>query len=289
MNYNFSPILAGTMLWGQWGRKLSPLEMADLINFCVAQGITTFDHADIYGGYTTEESFGQALRISGMPRKDIQLISKCGIKMISDNKPYRIGHYDYGKAYIIASCEKSLKNLQTDYLDLFLMHRPSPLMQAEEIAEACLLLKAQGKITSFGLSNFTPSQTELIRQYIPVEYNQIEFSLSHHWPLTDGALDYMKLHQIRPMAWAPLGNVFKADNQENRRIRKVLGVLSKKYKSDEDTLLLNWVLRHPAKVIPVAGTADRDRISRLKNAATFEMEKEDWFELWVAAMGHPVP
>lgn len=289
MSEIFSPIVAGAMLWGKWGRKLAAPEMADLIRHFIDNGITTFDHADIYGGYTTEADFGEAFERAGIHRDSVQLISKCGIRMVSDNRPHRLGHYDYSLEYILQCCDLSLKNLRTDYLDLFLMHRPSPLMEGDIIAEAAGRLLAQGKIKAFGLSNFTPSQTELVRQYIPVVYNQIEFSVTHHLPLTDGQLDYMMRNSIRPMAWAPLGTVFKEDSPDNRRIRKVLDALSAKYGVEHDILLINWVMRHPSRIIPVVGTADTRRIMRLRQATEFTMEREDWFELYVAGMGHPVP
>ncbi len=289
MENAITPIVAGTMLWGKWGRELSTGEMASLMHHFVDNGITTFDHADIYGGYTTEAEFGEGWEYSGIARDKIQLISKCGIRMVSENRNHRIGHYDYDAAYIMDCCERSLQNLKTDYLDLFLMHRPSPLMEGEVIAEAASRLTEQGKIRSFGLSNFTPLQTELIRKFIPVSYNQIEFSVTHHSPLTDGQLDHMMLHNIRPMAWAPLGTVLKDDSADNRRIRKVLDSLSKKYGVEHDIILINWVMRHPSRVIPVVGTADLHRIMRLRQALSFTMEREDWFELYIAGMGHPVP
>jgi predicted oxidoreductase len=289
MNETFSPIVAGAMLWGQWGRKLDTAGMSELIRHFLNNGITSFDHADIYGGYTTEEQFGNAFVHSGVSRQAVQLISKCGIKMVSDNRTHRLGHYDYDLNYIISCCERSLQNLKTDYLDLFLMHRPSPLMEGDVIAEAASQLLAQGKIKSFGLSNFTPTQTELVRKYIPVSHNQIEFSVTHHSPVTDGQLDHMLLHSIRPMAWAPLGTALKDESPDNRRIRKVLDALSEKYGVDHDILLIQWVMRHPSRVIPVVGTADYHRIMKLRQATEFRMELEDWFELYVAGMGHPVP
>jgi len=268
---------------------MDTLTMCDLIQLCTLNGITTFDHADIYGSYTTEADFGEAFIKSGIKRSELQFITKCGIKLISPNRQNRVAHYDYTKEHIINSCNRSLTNLKTDYLDLFLLHRPSPLMDGAEIAEAIAILKEQGKILDIGLSNFTPSQTELIRKYIPVRYNQIEFSLTHHMSMTDGSLDHMRLYGIRPMAWAPLGVVFKESTPQTGRILEVLKAFSKKYQVDEDILLLNWVLRHPAKIIPVVGTGDSSRISKLKLADTFVMEQEDWFELWEASMGQQVP
>jgi predicted oxidoreductase len=289
MAQKFSDIIAGTMLWGKWGRKFNAHDMREVIRHCMLNGLTSFDHADIYGDYTTEADFGEAFDGAGINRQDVQFISKCGIMKITPDRSYTVAHYKYDKDYIISCCDRSLRNLRTDYIDLFLMHRPSPLMRGEEIAEAATTLKEQGKILSFGLSNFTPSQTELIRQYIPVEYNQIEFSVTHYHPMLDGSLDHMQLHRIRPMSWGPLGRVFKEDTPQSKRVRNVLHTLEKKYEVEDHILLLNWVLRHPAEVIPVIGTSDIARIGTLRQALQFTMDLEDWFELWQAGMGHPVP
>ena len=166
-----SPIIAGAMNWGIWDKNLNTKEMENMIHLCVENKITTFDHADIYGDYTTEADFGKALVSSKIDRTKIQLISKCGIQMVTKNRNNSIKHYEYSKEYITWSVENSLKNLATDYLDVLLLHRPSPLMQADEIAEAVAKLKAEGKIIDFGLSNFTASQTELIRQKTKVCFN----------------------------------------------------------------------------------------------------------------------
>ena len=181
MSIKLSPIIAGVMNWGVSDKNLNTTEMSHLINLYLANGITSFDHADIYGGYTTEASFGKALSESKINRKKIQLITKCGIEHISENRPKnKVKHYDYSAAYIIWSVENSLKNLQTDFLDVLLLHRPSPLMVADEIAEAVEKLKSEGKIIDFGLSNFTSFQTALISQKTEVNYNQIQFSATHH-------------------------------------------------------------------------------------------------------------
>ena len=212
MSVELSPIIAGVMNWGVWDKNLNTNEFTHLINLFIENGITTFDHADIYGGYTTEASFGKALSESKIDRKKIQLITKCGIQYVSENRPNNsIKHYEYSKDYIIWSAENSLKNLQTDYLDVFLLHRPSPLMQADEIAEAVSKLKADGKILSFGVSNFTSSQTELLRQKTEISFNQVQFSATHHEAMLDGSLDYMQIHNIKPMAWNPLGTVFRVE------------------------------------------------------------------------------
>lgn len=287
-NTQLSPIIVGTMHWGVWEKNLSLKEMIHLQNICLENRITTFDHADIYGDYTTETSFGKAFKESAIDREKIQLVSKCGIQHTKGRNNV-IKHYDYSKEYIIWSVENSLKNLQTDYLDVLLLHRPSPLMQADEIAEAVLKLKNEGKILDFGVSNFTTTQTELIRQKTEISYNQIQFSATHYESMLDGSLDYMQMHQIFPMCWNPLGSVFREDNEQTRRLKKVLVKLVDKYGVGADTILLAWILHHPAKIIPVAGTVNIARIQALQKAITLKLENPDWFLIWAESMGKNVP
>ena len=289
MNKNtLSPIIAGTMNWGVWDKNLSTSEMESMIQICLENKITTFDHADIYGSYTTEADFGKAFASSKINREALQFVSKCGIQHLSENRPNKIKHYDYSKEYIIWSAENSLKNLQTDYLDVLLLHRPSPLMQADEIAEAVAKLKTEGKILDFGLSNFTASQTELIRQKTVISYNQVQFSATNYKPMVDGSFDYMQIHNIQPMSWNPLGTVFREDNEQTRRMKKLLATLVSKYHFGSDTILLSWILQHPARVIPIAGTVNIARIQSLIKAVELPLEKEDWFAIWKASKGKDV-
>lgn len=288
MKTSLSPIIAGTMNWGVWDKNLTTTEMIHLIHICIENKITTFDHADIYGGYTTEAQFGKAFSESKIARDKMQLISKCGIQL-SESRNNKIKHYDYSKDYIIWSVENSLKNLQTDYLDVLLLHRPSPLMVADEIAEAVEKLKSEGKIIDFGLSNFTASQTDLIRQKTAVNYNQIQFSATHHEAMLDGSLDYMQVHNIIPMSWNPLGTVFREDIEQTRRLKKLLVQLVEKYGVGSDTILLSWVLKHPSKILPVAGTVNIARIQALMKAVELPLDNLDWFAIWTESMGNKVP
>ena len=286
---SLSPIIAGAMNWGVWDKNLKTKEMENLIHICFENKITTFDHADIYGSYTTEAQFGKALSNSRIKREQIQLISKCGIQMLAEKRNNTIKPYDYSKDYIIWSVENSLKNLKTDFLDVLLLHRPSPLMQADEIAEAVEKLKSEGKIIDFGVSNFTSSQTELIRQKTPISYNQIQFSATDYQPMLDGSLDYMQLHQIRPLSWNPLGSVFRQENMQTYRLRKLLATLVSKYEIGADTILLAWILKHPAHIIPIAGTVNVARIQALMKATELQLSQEDWFAIWTESMGNEVP
>ena len=290
MSVKLSPIIAGVMNWGVWDKNLNSNEMQHLIHLFLENGITTFDHADLYGGYTTEAAFGKALTSSKIDRKNIQLISKCGIQHVSENRPENVvKHYDYSKEYIIWSAENSLKNLQTDYLDVFLLHRPSPLMQADEVAEAVEKLKEAGKILSFGVSNFTSSQTELLRQKTEVSFNQIQFSATNHEAMLDGSLDYMQLHKITPMAWNPLGVVFRENTEQTQRLKLLFSKLVDKYHVGADLILLAWILQHPANILPVAGTINVSRIQQLMKAKSLVLDTQDWFAIWTESMGNKVP
>ncbi len=289
MSINLSPVIAGTMNWGVWQANFTTAQMIQLMHECIGYGITTFDHADIYGGYTTEEEFGRAFAESGIARDTIQLISKCGIQHTLGSRPTKVKHYDYSKEYIIWSAENSLKFLRTDHLDILLLHRPSPLMQPDEIAEAAEKLKREGKIKAFGVSNFTNTQTDLIRSRTEVYCNQIEFSATHFEPMLDGSLDYMQVHGIKPMAWSPIGSVFKAETERSERLKTLLFSFIEKYEVSADVILLSWIMRHPAGIIPVTGSTNTDRLKNQMRATRLQLELEDWFAIWTESMGEKVP
>jgi predicted oxidoreductase len=273
------------MTWGIWGKNFDQKQMIATMNCCLENEISTFDHADIYGEYSTEESFGKAFAESKIDREKIQLISKCGIQ--TENRS-GIKHYDYSSKHIIWSVENSLRNLKTDYLDLLLLHRPSPLMEADEIANVVEKLTSEGKILAFGVSNFTTSQIDLIQTKTKVAYNQIQFSATHFEAMLDGSIDFMQIQNIRPMAWNPLGNVFKLDDEKAARVKKIASELALRYDCELDVLLFSWILKHPSKILPVFGTTDSKRISKLMKATKIEMELQDWFAIWSASLGKKV-
>ena len=284
-----SNIISGTMGWGSWGHNLNLKEMENLINTCYELGINTFDHADIYGGYTTEGDFGKAFLNSGINRSDVFFISKCGIQYPSEKRKLALKYYDYSKEYIIKSVETSIKYLNADYLDLILLHRPSPLMDTNEIASAIDHLKNQGKIKAFGVSNFEFSQIELLKSNCEIELNQIEFSLTNNKSAFNGLFDYLLTNKIKAMAWSPLGTYFKSKDEKSKRIKKVLKPLIEKYDASEDQLLLAWIMNHPLKISPVIGTTNKERIKAAIESLNINMEKSDWFSLLVASQGHNVP
>jgi predicted oxidoreductase len=284
-----SSLVIGTMTWGLWGNALNTNEMINRIEGAIELGLNRFDHADIYGDYTTESEFGVALKQSNVARQNIELITKCGIQM-TKGRPNRVKHYQYDSQYIIESAERSLKNLGTDYLDLFLLHRPSPLIDTEEVGFAVATLLDQGKIKSFGLSNFLPHQVDSIMRFAPVEANQVQCSITHTDAMYDGTLDQAKQLNVEPMAWSPLGSLFKnVQDPSVARIREAAVDLLDKYDTDLAGLALAFLAKHPSKISPVVGTTKLDRLADAKKGFETELELEDWFILLEAAKGARVP
>ncbi|WP_103865145.1 aldo/keto reductase family oxidoreductase [Aquimarina sp. I32.4] len=289
----FSPIIAGCMNWGEWGVDLSVDQVCRLIEDCLDIGVSTFDHADIYGHYTTESLFGNAIQKKTSLRGKMKLITKCGIKLVTPNRPSnKIISYDTSKEYIISSVEKSLQNLKTEYIDLLLIHRPSPLMNPQEIAEAFTELKDSGKVLSFGVSNFTITQFEVLNSFIDLITNQVEVSPLCLNPFVDGVLGQCILKKIKPMAYSVMagGKLFSNDLDDREvRVKKVLTGLSEKYKARPDQILISWIIKHPSGIIPIVGSTKIDRIRLAVDALKITITDEEWFMIWEASEGKPVP
>ncbi len=288
-----SPIVAGVMKWGVWGADLNTHQVSTLIDQCVEVDITSFDHADIYGNYTTEALFGTALAELGSSfRQRIQLVSKCGIRLKAKERPAnRLKAYDSSKAYILQSVEQSLKDLRTDYLDLLLIHRPDPLMQPEEVAAAFDELRSAGKVLHFGVSNFTPSQFTLLQQHTELVTNQVACSALHLDPIFDGTFDQLQGQQKRPMIWAPFqgGEYFNETSSQGRRLRYTVQQIDKKYDHPgEDLILLAWLLSHPVGMLPILGTTKIERLRDALLALKMPLDRQDWFEILEASQGHEV-
>ncbi len=276
------------MRWGIWGANHSVKEIQKLIDVCVEENITTFDHADIYGSHTTEELFGNAWKDMDLKRENLQFISKCGIVMNSDKKPSALKYYNYNKDYILNCVDESLSNLKTDYLDTLLLHRPSPLMNPEVIAEAFTVLKDVGKVREFGVSNFSVSQFELINQYVPLVTNQIEISVNEISSFENGILDQLMSKGLRPTAWSVMGSYFSDQSDENIRIKKVIVELCDKYNAEENQILLAFILKHPSKIIPVIGTSKAETIRTLSKTLQIDLDLEDWFRILESIKGKEV-
>ena len=285
-----SPV-AGCMRWGVWGANFSTAEYRQMIESCLQYGISSFDHADIYGDYTTEAEFGDALKENPSLRQHLKLITKCGIQMLTPNRPeHSIKSYNTSKEHIIRSAERSLQHFGTDYLDVFLIHRPDPLLDPAEVAEAVDQLKQQGKILSFGVSNFLPHQTDLLSAYTLIEYNQVELSIIQLNAFSDGTLENCMQHKITPMAWAPLGGGLFTDESHPRfrAITVTASELAEKYNTGLNEILLAWLHTHPSGMQTVIGTTKIERLLQAKVAASIRLDREDWFKLLIASTGEDV-
>ena len=258
----------------------------------MALGITTFDHADIYGGYTVESMFGDALAAAPGLRDGMQIVSKCGIRIVAAARPgHGINHYDTSRAHVLASVENSLRALRTDRIDLLLIHRPDLLMDPDELAEALRLLLAAGKVLHFGVSNHTPGQVAMLRKRYPVFTNQIEFSPLQMRALADGTLEQCVDLGMRPMVWSPLagGRLFSGEDEQAHRVRAVLQDLAQRHGTTVATVAYAWILRHPSRPHPITGSG---RIAALREAVAaldIRLSTEDWYRVWIASMGHGVP
>jgi predicted oxidoreductase len=287
----FSRVIAGTMNFGIWGAKFSSQDYLTMVEKCLEYNVTTFDHSDIYGHYTVEDEFGKALAGRSSIRDQIQLITKCGIKLVTPNRSeHQIKSYDTSRDHIIRSVENSLRNLDTNYIDLLLIHRPDPLMNPNEIAEAFNSLKTQGKVLNFGVSNFTASQADMVHQVFPIIVNQVEISIIKLSCFTDGTLDYCIKEKMIPMAWSPLGGgkFFVEEDDRNKRIIAVSQWLAEKYSVSPEQILLAWLIKHPSGILPVLGTAKHERIRLAMEATKLDITREEWFMLWRASTGKEV-
>lgn len=288
-----SRMVAGLWRLAEW--DYSTQDLIEWIEACLEMGITTFDHADIYGDYECEALFGKAIKLKPSLRKKMQIVTKCGIKLTSSKFPERrINHYDTSASHIIASAENSLRNLATEQIDLLLIHRPDALMKADEVAQAFTELRDMGKVQHFGVSNFSPAQYDLLasRLDFPLVTNQIEFSVLHIDPAYDGSLDHAQQHRYKPMIWSPFGggSIFNGDDDRAKRLRETLTNISADYGNvGIDQIALAWILRHPSQPIPVLGSSKIERIQSATNAAKIALSREAWHRIWVASAGHGVP
>jgi len=287
----FSRTVAGVMRLREWDMDSDAIR--NFIHQCLDLGITTFDHADIYGSYTCETLFGQALADEPALRSHIELVTKCGIQLLSPNRPDTyVHHYDTSRAHIIASAERSLRNLRTDYLDLLLIHRPDALMDADEVAAALTELRAAGKALHVGVSNFMPWQFHLLQSRLdfPLVTNQIELSVLYLSPLHDGTLDQLQRLRVPPMVWSPVagGRLFTAGDERAARVRAALEVVGRGLGASVDQVALAWLLRHPARVLPVMGTGKIERLREAVAAESLTLDRQQWFTIWEASAGHEV-
>ncbi|PRC94649.1 aldo/keto reductase [Solimicrobium silvestre] len=282
----FSRIALGLWRLDSW--QLSTAKRLDFLQQAIALGITTIDHADIYG---SEAPFGEALALAPSLRTKIEIITKCGIVWRDEKSLLRVTHYDTSRAHIIASLENSLRLLGTDYVDLLLIHRPDPLMQADEIAEAFQLLQRAGKVRHFGVSNFTPAQFDLLASRHKLTTNQIELSPLHLDSLHDGTLDQCQRLSISPIIWSALGGgrVFNEHSPRAERLRVTLAALGAEYGVSATTIVYAWLLQHPSKPVVLTGSGRVFALREAVAAIGLTLTREHWFAVWCASTGTAVP
>jgi len=296
---NCSRIIAGFWRLKYWNMPVNSL--LDFVHGCLHLGVSTLDHADIYGDYTCERIFGEAVsggaaKIPESLRSQMQIVTKCGIGLQhSQTRPgIHHQHYNTDANYVVGAAEASLKHLRTDYIDVLLIHRPDALMKADETARGFEQLHKEGKVLFFGVSNFTPSQLSLLQSRLPFPLvtNQVECSVMHIDPLHDGTLDQCQEKRIAPMAWSPLagGRLFSEHTEQAARLREVLAAIGEETGGfTADQVAIAWLLRHPSGIFPVIGTGKTERVRSAAAALDISLSREQWYRIWSASTGTGVP
>jgi predicted oxidoreductase len=288
---HLSPIVAGCWRLLEWQHDTPAL--VRWIEQAVALGITSFDHADIYGDYAVEAAFGAALRSQPGLRDRLQIVTKCGIRLVSPARPaHALKSYDSSRAHLMASVEQSLRALHTDRIDLLLIHRPDLLMEPDELAETFRVLQASGKALNIGLSNHSASQFALLHRRFPaLATHQFEFSALQMGALSDGTLEQALDLRLPPMAWSPLGGGRLASGEDAQalRVRNVLAELGRARGVSAATMAYAWIRRHPASPIPITGSGRIEALREAAAALQVRVTAEEWYRVWQAGMGHEVP
>ena len=280
----------------------TPEEMNHFIHAALDKGLNWFDHADIYGGGMSEEVFGKALaEDTSVRREDLILQSKCGI---------RKGCYDLSKEHILNSVNGILERLKTDYLDVLLLHRPDALVEPEEVAQAFDELEQSGKVRAFGVSNHKPAQIELLKKYVKQDllYDQLQFSLPVSNMVANGmevnmetpgsldhdnsVLDYCRIHDMTIQAWSPFQmpawkGVFLGSS-EYPDLNRALQEIADAHQTTPTVIAAAWILRHPAGMQIITGTASENRLMEVCEAVNIHLTREEWYQLYLSA-GHPLP
>jgi predicted oxidoreductase len=284
-----SPIIAGCWRMASW-QQSTPQRLA-WIEACLELGITSFDHADLYGSYEVQSLFGQALALKPSLRSQMQLVSKAGICSLNAKFPNRkVKHYDSSAAHLIASAEQSLRDLRTDHLDILLIHRPDPLSDWDEIARTFEQLRASGKVLAFGVSNFSVAQFAALHARIPMITNQIEFSALQTQALHDGTLLQAQELKARPMIWSPLegGKLFQPGDAQAQRVHAAMQPIAQDLQVSIAAIAYAWVLRHPSRPLIITGTQRPEALADAVRATSIELTREQWTSIWQASLGHAV-
>ncbi|MEO0895605.1 MAG: aldo/keto reductase [Bacteroidota bacterium] len=292
MALTFSPVIIGTMRLGAWGANLSTSDLERYIDECVDLGLIDFDHADIYGHYTEEARFGEVLKRRPDLVTKLNITTKCSIKLVTENRPsFRLKSYDSSPEHIRKSVDQSLQDLGIEQIELLLLHRPDSLMNPHAVAAVFEELKAAGKVKHVGVSNYSPSQFDLLNSFTPLQTNQVEVSLLHLNALQDGTLDQCLKLGITPTAWSPFGGgeiFFESSNPRIQRIQKVAKELGEVHGAGVDQILLAWIFKHPAGIVPVTGSSKISRIKTALEASKIQLSHEEWYMLLEASTGEEV-
>jgi predicted oxidoreductase len=288
-HHEHSSIIAGLWRLTEW--RMDVKARVRWIEQALELGINTFDHADIYGDYRAETLFGEALKAAPALRSRMHLVSKCGIRLRSADRPYQLNHYDTSPGYIRTQVEQSLRNLHTEQLELVLIHRPDYLMDASELADTFAALTAEGKVARWGVSNHSTSQFDLLNQRHPLVTNQLELSVLTMNALDDGTLDQAQRLGLRPMIWSPLGGgrLFSSDDAQAIRVRQTMQPIAERLGIGLPTLAYAWILRHPSRPRPITGSGRLEGLRDAVAALHVTLSAEDWYAIWVASKGHGVP
>lgn len=274
-------------LWRLKSWKMSSEALLEFIHQCIDLGVTSFDTAEIYGNYEAEAIFGEALKLEPELRSKIEIITKTGINMKSDKRPYAIGHYDTTYDKVVASCKKSIDLMHCVYLDVFLIHREDPLINHKEVARALNDLKAMGLIKSYGVSNFDPFKFDALHKATGGQLvtNQIEVSPLCFEHFNNGNMDYLQSVDVPPMIWSPLagGQIFTGPDERSMNVRNVLETLSNDYGVESDVLTYAWLLKHPVRMMPICGSGKIDRVKNAVKALSVELKHEDWYKIYMAS------
>ncbi len=277
----------------EWG--LHAESCLALIHDVLESGVYTFDHAACYGGFANEAAFGRALALDKNLRDKMTIVSKCGIVFPNVLLPeMKSKYYDNSRAHIVWSAERSVEKLQCGYLDLLLIHRPSPCAHPEEIAAAFDDLHRRGLVRHFGVSNYPVQKFSMLQSYVDqtLATNQIEISPLHLAAFEDGSLDYLLEQRVAPMAWSPLGGgrLFDEGNKQSRRVAAALLAAGERQGETRlDTLAYAWLLAHPAGIRPIVGSQRLARIRNAVDALRVTFSEEEWIAVYAASQGHDVP
>jgi predicted oxidoreductase len=286
MALTLGPIVAGVWRLREW--KLDTPALVRWIEQALALGISGFDHADIYGGYSAEAAFGAALAAAPSLRDRLQIVTKCGIKAVSAARPeHSVKSYDSSPAHVLTSVDNSLRALRTDRVDLLLIHRPDLLMEPDALADTFRTLRAAGKVLHFGVSNHSPSQFAMLHRRIPLVTNQFEFSPLQMGALDDGTLEQATDLGLPPMIWSPLagGRLLSAGDDVARRLRSVLEDWGRARCASAATMAYAWLRRHPSCPIPITGTGRIEGLREALASSAVRLSAEDWYRVWQASAG----